>query len=181
MKVLTTSDSLSKSGSHAAAREPDWEARPPNWVCPECGYEVRPSWDSRPGVWREPYIKEGCPQCNMQELTKIARRDIQAAVLRKYNLDSGEYAEMRFDTYKPKNESQQQALWYAQAVVRAWEDGDWSKGMLLSSGDVGIGKTHLAIATAYEGVIRYPTVGDRVLADWTMPEYVDAMKDVYDD
>jgi DNA replication protein DnaC len=110
--------------------------------------------------------------------------ETKAATLHRYRLDVGRYAHMTLDSYwpDPGYPSQAETKEDVRAMVAAWASGDWSAGILLASPDVGIGKTHLAIAAAREGVMRYrPMVGVQILAVWDMPSFVDAVRHTYDD
>jgi DNA replication protein DnaC len=91
---------------------------------------------------------------------------------------------MTLDSYwpDPGYPSQAKTKEAVRAMLAAWASGDWSAGILLASPDVGIGKTHLAIAAAREGVIFYrPGIGEQILAVWDMPSFVDAVRHTYDD
>ena len=110
--------------------------------------------------------------------------ETKAATLHRYGLDAGRYAHMTLDSYRPdaRYPSQMEAREAVLSMVATWASGDWSAGILLASPDVGIGKTHLAIAAAREGVMRYrPGIGERILAVWDMPSFVDAVRHTYDD
>ena len=113
-----------------------------------------------------------------------ATEEARAATLRRYKLDVGRYAHMTLDSYRPdaRYPSQTAAKEAVEAMVATWTNGDWSAGILLASPDVGIGKTHLAIAAAREGVMLYrPDIGEQILAVWDMPSFVDAVRHTYDD
>lgn len=111
-----------------------------------------------------------------RDLDKMRDRIIQ-----RYELNVGEYGQMRFDTYRPANDSQQYAWLRAKTVVKAWQQGNWAKGLMLASSDVGIGKTHLAIATVYEGLRIVPyNIEAPLLAIWPVPSLLDAIKSSYD-
>jgi DNA replication protein DnaC len=110
--------------------------------------------------------------------------EAKAATLHRYRLDSGRYAHMTMDSYQPDASypSQAAARDAVGVIVAIWTNGDWSAGILLTSPDVGIGKTHLAIAAAREGVMIYqPEIGEKILAVWDMPSFVDAVRHTYDD
>ena len=110
--------------------------------------------------------------------------EARAATLHRYKLDVGRYAHMTLDSYQPdaRYPSQAAAKEAVEAMVATWTIGDWSAGILLASPDVGIGKTHLAIAAAREGVMLYhPDIGEQILAVWDMPSFVDAVRHTYDD
>jgi DNA replication protein DnaC len=111
-------------------------------------------------------------------------QEVKAATLHRYKLDAGRYAHMTMDSYRPdaRHTSQAAAKEAVATMVATWANGDWSAGILLASPDVGIGKTHLAIAAAREGVMIYqPRIGEKILAVWDMPSFVDAVRHTYDD
>jgi DNA replication protein DnaC len=111
-------------------------------------------------------------------------QEVKAATLRRYKLDAGRYAHMTLDSYHadPGYPSQAETKEAVRAIVTTWASGDWSAGILLASPDVGIGKTHLAIAAAREGVMIYqPRIGEKILAVWDMSSFVDAVRHTYDD
>jgi DNA replication protein DnaC len=110
--------------------------------------------------------------------------EAKTATLRRYKLDVGRYGHMTLENYQPDAvyPSQAAAREVVRTMVATWASGDWSAGILLASPDVGIGKTHLAIAAAREGVMLYrPGIGERILAVWDMPSFVDAVRHTYDD
>jgi len=110
--------------------------------------------------------------------------ETKAATLHRYGLDAGRYAHMMLDSYRPDPgyPSQAEAKAAVESMVTTWASGDWSAGILLASPDVGIGKTHLAIAAAREGVMLYrPGIGEQILAVWDMPSFIDAVRHTYDD
>ena len=110
--------------------------------------------------------------------------EAKAATLHRYKLDAGRYAHMTLDGCRPDPgyPSQAAAKAAVESMVTTWAGGDWSDGILLASSDVGIGKTHLAIAAAREGVMLYrPGIGEQILAVWDMPSFVDAVRHTYDD
>jgi DNA replication protein DnaC len=111
-------------------------------------------------------------------------QEVKAATLARYRLGVGRYAHMTVDSYQPVPgyPSQAVAKETVLSMVATWASGDWSAGILLASPDVGIGKTHLAIAAAREGVTLYrPGIGEQILAVWDMPSFVDAVRHTYDD
>jgi DNA replication protein DnaC len=110
--------------------------------------------------------------------------EVKAATLHRYRLGVGRYAHMTLDSYRPDagHPSQAVAKEAVLSMVATWASGDWSAGILLASSDVGIGKTHLAIAAAREGVMLYRSeIGEQILAVWDMPSFVDAVRHTYDD
>ena len=158
---------------------PDEADKPEPWVCKKCG-KVR---EARANVWTGTWtVYDGpCEACEAQEFREESLRQARKNVLRKYGLVGGKYEGMSFATYRPdpKYPSQQMAMDAAMKVVEEWKAGNWSRGIILASEDVGIGKTHLAISMAREGVQFY-SGGDRILAVWGVPTLLKRIRDSYD-
>lgn len=176
-KMQSTKSSLKRL---ALSKPPDEETRPAAWVCDVCAHVIAPLWSLWEGRWIE--HTGDCPKCAALELGLRVLEDRRAALLEKYHLSSGEYGQMTFENYQPGNASQSQALATAKETVTAWQQGDWTRGVLFQSGSVGIGKTHLAIAMARAGVMLYTpqSLGDHILTIWDMPSYIAAIKASYD-
>ena len=157
--------------------------RPADHRCPVCGHNFPYVWDGLERAW---YATHGdpCQECARLAFVEQTMAEARAATLRRYGLDAGRYAQMTLDKYRPDPAypSQAEARHAVRALVDTWAGGDWSAGILLSSPDVGIGKTHLAIAAAREGVMLYkPRMDELLLAVWDMPSFVDAVRHTYRD
>lgn len=140
-------------------------------------------WDGLRHAWRATH-GEPCEECLRQEYARVALAETKAATLHRYRLNSGRYGHMALDSFRPdpRYPSQTAAKEAVQNMIAAWAGGDWSSGILLSGSAVGIGKTHLAIAAAREGVmLARPEVGQRLLSVWDMPSFIGAVKGSYDD
>jgi len=110
------------------------------------------------------------------ESLKLAKEN----VLRKYGLTDGVYAGMTFESYIPANPKQEVAKQVAMEVIDEWRNGNWGVGLILAGTDVGVGKTHLAISMAREGVQIYiPELGERILAIWSVPDLLTKIKNSY--
>ena len=161
----------------------DLDRRPPAHRCPVCGHDSPYAWDGLAGRWWATH-SDPCAECSRLQFVRETLEEIRAATLRRYRLDAGRYAHMTLDGYRPdaRYPSQAAALDAVRAMVAAWANGDWSAGILLASPDVGIGKTHLAIAAAREGLMLYHAqIGDKIVAVWDMPSFVDAVRHTYGD
>ena len=161
----------------------DLDGRPRVHRCPICGHVSPYVWDGLAGTWRATH-SDPCEECSRQRFAERAMEEARVAMLHRYKLDVGRYAHMTLDSYRPDPgyPSQAAAKEAVGAMVGTWAGGDWSAGILLASPDVGIGKTHLAIAAAREGVMIYrPGIGEQILAVWDMPSFVDAVRHTYDD
>jgi DNA replication protein DnaC len=140
-------------------------------------------WDGQARSWRATY-DDPCPACASLASAEMAMDEALVVALHRYQLDTGRYAQMTLDRYwpDPAYPSQARAKRAVEALVETWAGGDWSAGILLCSPHIGIGKTHLAIAAAREGVIiRRHRLDERLLAIWDMPSFVDAVRQTYDD
>ena len=171
------------AGCWAEPGQEDLDQRPAAHRCPICGHVSPYAWDGLARRWRATH-SEPCEECSRWQFVARAVEETRAATLHRYRLDAGRYAHMTLDSYRPdaRYPSQAVAKQAAEAMVAAWVGGDWSAGILLASPDVGIGKTHLAIAAAREGVMLYhPDIGEQILAVWDMPSFVDAVRHTYDD
>ena len=174
---------LTPVGRWAEASQEELDQRPAAHRCPICG-DVSPYvWDGLARAWRATH-SELCEECLRRRFAATVMEETKSATLHRYRLDAGRYAYMTLDSYQPdaRYPSQAAAKAAVESMVTVWADGDWSAGILLASPDVGIGKTHLAIAAAREGVMRYrPRIGEQILAVWDMPSFVDAVRHTYDD
>jgi DNA replication protein DnaC len=172
-----------QEGRWTAPDRADLDRQPAAHRCPICGHVSPYVWDGLAGVWRATH-GEPCEECARRRFVEAAMEESKAAMLHRYKLDTGRYAHMTLGSYRPdaRYPSQAAAKRAAEAMIAAWTCGDWSAGILLASPEVGIGKTHLAIAAAREGVVRYrPAIGEQILAVWDMPSFVDAVRHTYDD
>lgn len=168
-------------------KAPDPDTRPKDWECSTCGHTIAPFWNIWDGYWFMPIGNDGCPRCASIERGQELMAAMHDDLLQRYHLQEGEYAHMTFQTYvpDPKYPTQGQAKRAVFDLVKAWQSGDWSRGILLFSSlnAVGVGKTHLAIAAARAGMMAYtPRHFDEVvLSIWDMPSYVKAVKASYND
>lgn len=146
----------------------------PEEYCP-AGHRLHQNWVERDGVWQ--WLPEvGCSQCDAEAGQRRFMEQRIANALRAYHLDSGEYANMRLECYVPAHPSQQRALVAVNKLLDAWRADNWAQGLLLWSENCGVGKTHLAIGLA----VKVAMTG-RSIAVWTMPAYLDALRDSYGD
>ena len=171
-----------KRGLRGKYFEPDPETKPDDWVCPDCGLTRVPFWDTARGGWT---LYQGpCETCQARDFTEETMRLIWQRTLQNNGLAGGEYGRMTFQSYvpDPKYPSQELAKQAVIAMVERWREGDWKASILLASTirDVGIGKTHLAIAAARAGLYLWKEPGYKILTVWDMPSYVAAIKESYD-
>jgi DNA replication protein DnaC len=154
------------------------EGKPEPWRCQVCGHVREPEWVTWKGEW---YLHDGdCERCSAAVLGEAALALARQRTIAKYGLDTGEYAHMTFDTYSPRHPTQIEAQAAARRLVDTWRSGNWRTGMLLVSPDVGVGKTHLAIAAAREGLFLYtPQKFERILTIWDVPTLLGDIKNSY--
>ena len=157
------------------------EGKPEPWTCGVCGLVREARWNLWTGDW---HLDTGeCERCAANAFAVDSLARARENVLRKYGLLDGVYAGMTFDSYlpDPKHPKQAVAKQVAWELVEDWRAGLWHRGLILAGTDVGIGKTHLAIAAAREGVQLYtPRPGERILAVWDVPHFLGKIKDSYD-
>jgi len=167
---------------------PDESIKPEPEVCPVCGNVEPPFWNIWEGKWFFPNpLSEGCRKCEALALRAKILEGRRQTIIAKYGLAQGQYAHMTFESYEPdpKYPSQMIAKQAALNVLAKWRAGDWSAGLLLYSPlrAVGIGKSHLAIALAREGLMLHDPEEDvlkPLLAIWDMSSYVRAIKASYE-
>ena len=161
---------------------PDVETRPEPWVCEACGHTRQPNWLRQDGCWN---LYEGaCEVCQARRDGAWLLTQQREQTMRNYGMLDGIRKEMRLDTYRPDPDhpSQAEALRRARQVVETWRAGDWTRGMLIMSEDVGIGKTHLAVGAAYEGLqfCEPSEVGGTLFAMVTVSELLKQIRSSYD-
>ena len=138
--------------------------------CSDCGLSVTEKWINPeyetldfmgeirkftidPGHWETILINGLCPECKKREEIKNekekAEKAVQETIQKGIEIMGGEYAykNYRFDSYKPKTESQKEAL-------RICKEFDPSKDNLFLVGPTGVGKSHLACSISLESMPR---------------------------
>jgi len=121
--------------------------------CVTCGQVSPYVWDGLARRWRATH-NDPCEECSRRQFAEIAVQEVKAATLYRYRLGVGRYAHMTLDSYwpDPGYPSQAEAKEAVRTMVTTWASGDWSAGILLTSPDVGIGKTHLAVALGIKAI-----------------------------
>ena len=141
----------------------------------QAGHLLHQMWVERDGAWQ--WLPEvGCSQCDAEAADRRYKAERIANAMRAYKLDTGEYANMRLECYVPAHPSQQRALVAVGKVLDCWRADNWAQGLLLWSNGCGVGKTHLAVSLAVK-----VAMSGRSIAVWTMPAYLDALRDSYGD
>jgi DNA replication protein DnaC len=170
--------------------------RPEPWVCAVCGHEQPATpieYDTGWAEWQDDF---GCPVCARRKLGAELREELRLNTLQRYGMLDGEYAEMTLASYRvdPTFPSQAEAIRRIRKRIGQWRAGDWSQGLWIH-GPYGIGKTHLGIAAAREGiqvfepleqdgtlfaVYTVPDLLSRIKASWNKPEVHGTEKEIID-
>lgn len=167
-----------RMGRHDHPRPENDDGRPESWVCPVCGHKRGAVWDAWKGDW---YLDDSpCETCVAIAFKKKTLALKRERTISRYGLDQGEYARMTFDNYVPQNSTQAKAKEAAMKRVDAWKAGNWRIGMALISPNIGVGKTHLAIAAAREGMWLYnPRNYECILTIWDVPTLLSEIRNSY--
>jgi len=178
------------SGSSGSRRRAQAEAlKLDDKICPHCHQELQAEWVEFPPALQRKYGKPGewyyhpcTPECekkNDQREWEITRRDARIATLRQRSGLSKRmkgYTLENFDPYASPP-STVRAVEKVEEYLNNWDENRESGRGLYLSGDVGTGKTHLAVAVMNELIRR-----KRVPALFvTVPELLDNLRGAYND
>ena len=157
-------------------------------VCAHCGRELAAEWVEFPPALQKKYGKSGewyyhpctpeCEQKNDQREWELMRRDARVAVLRERSGLSKRMKGYALDNFDPQvSRSTQKALAKVMDYVINWRENQEAGRGVYFCGDVGTGKTHLAVAVMNELIKR-----KRVPALFvTVPELLDNLRGTYND
>jgi DNA replication protein DnaC len=178
------------SGSSGNRRRAQAEAlKLDDKICPHCHQELQAEWVEfppalqrkygRPGEWYYHPCTPECEKKNDQREWEITRRDARIATLRERSGLSKRmkgYTLENFDPYASPP-STVRAVEKVEEYLNNWDENrELGRGLYLS-GDVGTGKTHLAVAVMNELMRR-----KRVPALFvTVPELLDNLRGAYND
>ncbi len=155
-------------------------------VCPHCGRELQAEWVEfppglqrkfgKPGEW---YYRPCTPECeakNDQREWEHMRRDARVATLRERSGLSKRMRGYTFANFKPYvSPSVARATEKVEKYLKNWEENREAGRGLYFCGDVGTGKTHLAVAVMNE-VMQRKRVPSLFI---TVPEFLDNLREAY--
>jgi DNA replication protein DnaC len=177
------------SGSSASKRSARAEAlRLDDKICPHCGRELTAEWVEFPPALQSKYGKPGewyyhpcTPECekkNDQREWEISRRDARVATLRERSGLSKRMKGYALDNFDHEvSKSTQRALAKVMDYIMNWSENQETGRGLYFCGDVGTGKTHLAVAVMNELITRKRVPSLFV----TVPELLDNLRGAYND
>ncbi|QIN77208.1 cell division protein ZapE [Rubrobacter marinus] len=157
-------------------------------VCPHCGNELAAEFFEFPPALQRKYGKTGewyyhpcTPECeakNERREWELMRRDARVASLKEKSGLTKRLKRYTLDNFKPYvGASAARAVERAEEFLRGWEDNREEGRGLYLCGDVGTGKTHLAVAIMTE-LIRRRRVPSLFV---TVPEFLDNLRGAYND
>ena len=157
-------------------------------ICPHCGRELQAEWDEFPPALQKKYGKPGewyyhpcTPECekkNDQREWELMRRDARVEVLRERSGLSKRMKGYALDNFDPQiSKSTQKALAKVMDYVINWKENQEAGRGVYFCGDVGTGKTHLAVAVMNE-LIKRKRVPSLFV---TVPELLDNLRGTYND
>jgi DNA replication protein DnaC len=155
-------------------------------VCSHCGQELQAEWVEFPPALQRKYGKPGewyyhpcTPECekkNDQREWEHMRRDARVATLRERSGLSKRMRGYTFANFKPYiTPSAARATEKVENYLKNWEENREAGRGLYFCGDVGTGKTHLAVAVMNE-VMQRKRVPSLFV---TVPEFLDNLREAY--
>ena len=182
---ITSGSSANKGrqGKHAEALRLDDE------ICPHCGRELTAEWVEFPPALQRKYQKSGqwdyhpctleCEKKNDQREWAAMRREARVGTLRERSGLSKRMKSYSFSNFDPfaNPPSTTKAVEKVQKYLENWEENREAGLGLYFCGDVGSGKTHLAVAVMNElmGRKRIPSLFV------TVPELLDNLRGAYNE
>lgn len=178
----------SASRKRASGRDAAEALRLDDKVCAHCGRELTAEWVEFPPALQKKYGRSGewyyhpctpeCEQKNDQREWELMRRDARVEVLRERSGLSKRMKGYALDNFDPQiSRSTQKALAKVMDYVINWKENQEAGRGVYFCGDVGTGKTHLAVAVMNELIKR-----KRVPALFvTVPELLDNLRGTYND
>jgi DNA replication protein DnaC len=157
-------------------------------ICPHCDRELQAEWVEFPPALQKKYGKPGewyyhpctpeCEEKNDQREWELMRRDARVAVLRERSGLSKRMKGYALDNFDPQvSRSTEKALAKVMDYVINWKENREAGRGIYFCGDVGTGKTHLAVAVMNE-LIKRKRVPSLFV---TVPELLDNLRGTYND
>jgi DNA replication protein DnaC len=174
------------SGSSGKRGKPAEVLRLDDQICPHCGRELTAEWVEFPPALQRKYGKGGewyyhpcTPECeakNDRREWELMRRNARVGALREKSGLSKRMKGYTLTSFKPYvSPAAARAMEKVQEYLKDWEENRSTGHGLYFVGDVGTGKTHLAVAVMNELIAR-----KRVPALFvTVPELLDNMRGTY--
>ncbi len=156
-------------------------------ICPHCGRDLETEWFEfppalqrkygRPGEWYYNPCTPGCEQKNDQREWAAMRREARVGNLRERSGLSKRMKGYSFSNFDPfaNPPSTTKAVEKVQKYLENWEENREAGRGIYLCGDVGSGKTHLAVAVMNELITRKRVPGLFV----TVPELLDNLRGAY--
>ncbi|HEV2744677.1 MAG TPA: ATP-binding protein [Rubrobacter sp.] len=176
------------SGSSGKRVKPAEVLRLDDQICAHCGRELTAEWVEFPPALQRKYGKGGewyyhpcTPECeakNDRREWELMRRNARVGALREKSGLSKRMKGYTLTSFKPYvSPAAARAMEKVQEYLKDWEENRSTGHGLYFVGDVGTGKTHLAVAVMNELMAR-----KRVPALFvTVPELLDNMRGTYND
>jgi DNA replication protein DnaC len=176
------------SGSSASSERRAKALRLDDQVCPHCGRDLEAEWVEFPPALQRKYEKLGewyyhpctpeCEQKNDQREWELARRESRVKSLRERSGLSKRMKGYSLGNFRPTiSDSAGRARMRVDEYLENWEDHREAGRGLYFCGDVGSGKTHLAVAVMNELITRKRVPSLFV----TVPELLDNLRGAYND
>ncbi len=177
------------SGSSASRESRQTQAlRLDDRVCPHCGRELEAEWVEfppglqkkygRPGEWYYRPCTSECEKKNDQREWELARRDARVATLRERSGLSKRMKGYTLGNFRViVSNTAARARMKVDEYLENWEENREAGRGLYFCGDVGTGKTHLAVAVMNELIARKRVPSLFV----TVPELLDNLRGTYND
>ena len=180
---------MSGSSGRRSKREAGAEVlRLDDQVCPHCGRGLQAEWDEFPPALQKKYGKPGewyyhpctpkCEKKNERREWELMRREARVATLRDRSGLSKRMKGYTLDNFDHQlSKSAEKAFARAMDYIMSWKENREDGRGLYFCGDVGTGKTHLAVAVMNELMTRKRVPSLFV----TVPELLDNMRGAYND
>lgn len=174
------------SGSSASNGRSAEALRLDDQVCPHCGRDLEAEWVEfppalqrkydKPGEWYYPRCTEECEQKNDQREWSAMRREARVGSLKERSGLNKRMKNYNFANFKPfVSSGATRAVEKVEKYLSGWEENrEAGKGLYLC-GDVGTGKTHLAVAVMNELMTKKRVPSLFV----TVPELLDNLRGAY--